>query len=697
MANTENTASYGVELEDGISQPADSASTKLRQLKSDIDGGNSALGQMKRAMAQLEAATEPNKEAIADLGGQMRRAKQDIADANAEYIKLGGSFAKGAGGKRGGGKPPMPSGYYDHDPAKVFGPALPPKPLGPELPPPEPITPPVSEIDKFNKAVGLLPAPIQRAVGMVQKLNKASESLPAPLASIVGKLTNLNGMTAGAALKFGLLAGAIILVVVAAAKLASALVTATIDMTKFAIASQNARRSELLRLEGLSRTRTAMSMTYGLGKNKAEDMQKAIDEVAAKTAISRDRVAQYAEQLHMAGARGANFNKALEGTAIVASAAGEAHAGMFAQWAAGTSLMGGSVDRLTKRVKDRYGGIVQKQMKDLNVVAMKNKESMDTLFTGAKIERFLDMWQQLNDLIAASTNAGRGLRLALGPVFQPFIDGGTFALKALKRFFQGIIIGVLVVSIVFMKLRNLWRSVFPPDQSKQIGKGFDAFVYIGLAAFAVLSVAVIALTVLMGVLAIATLAVATPFIIALVIVGALIYAVIKLGMFVAKWFKDTDFATMGANVFLGFIDGVKSVWTAVTGVFSDLGKALIKAFKQALDMHSPSKVFEALGENIPAGLTLGIEAGTPGAVDAVTDMASRLAPGVALPPAVGTPGVESGAARGGGSIQIASLVVNAGPVKDGGVADARMLAQAIKRELESILQGVAVQMGAGAV
>lgn len=99
-----------------------------------------------------------------------------------------------------------------------------------------------------------------------------------------------------------------------------------------------------------------------------------------------------------------------------------------------------------------------------------------------------------------------------------------------------------------------------------------------------------------------------------------------------------DWESVGSNVIDGIRNGLESGATRLVNKVKGLADDIKKAFTDPLDMHSPSKVFEAYGKNIPAGAEQGIEAGTP----AVHAAAAAMAP---------TPGEGGrGAAGGGGSV-----------------------------------------------
>ena len=65
----------------------------------------------------------------------------------------------------------------------------------------------------------------------------------------------------------------------------------------------------------------------------------------------------------------------------------------------------------------------------------------------------------------------------------------------------------------------------------------------------------------------------------------------------------------GASVMESLLDGIKSMANRIMDYVSDLAKKIIKKLKDALDFHSPSKIFIEMGENVSLSLAMGIKAG----------------------------------------------------------------------------------------
>lgn len=66
---------------------------------------------------------------------------------------------------------------------------------------------------------------------------------------------------------------------------------------------------------------------------------------------------------------------------------------------------------------------------------------------------------------------------------------------------------------------------------------------------------------------------------------------------------------LGKDIWDGFVNGLKGAWKVVTDAVSSFTGGFINGFKEALGIHSPSKLFEMFGIYIDQGLANGIEEG----------------------------------------------------------------------------------------
>jgi len=90
---------------------------------------------------------------------------------------------------------------------------------------------------------------------------------------------------------------------------------------------------------------------------------------------------------------------------------------------------------------------------------------------------------------------------------------------------------------------------------------------------------------------------------------------------IITFFKNIDLVQVGKDIIGGLIKGIGSMAGAVVDTVKDVANGLVKGIKGALNINSPSKVTEQLGEWTGEGLVLGLKQ----TVNAVTQQASDLA------------------------------------------------------------------------
>lgn len=125
----------------------------------------------------------------------------------------------------------------------------------------------------------------------------------------------------------------------------------------------------------------------------------------------------------------------------------------------------------------------------------------------------------------------------------------------------------------------------------------------------------------------------------------------------------------------------------LVGHLISLGQKGIAAFKTVLGIHSPSRVFAAMGGHIMGGLSQGLNRDADRPVGLVRDTGNRLTRAMAITVAAGSPAAASAAvppgnrppAPAGMTVHIASLTIHAQPGQSG--AD---LARDFRKELETV-------------
>lgn len=604
----EQSATFALDLDDGISGPAESAIDALNKLQSQMKRDSQELANLQKAMRNLQGGTTVNIQQFRALKQAIDAKKGAIAEAQSAFISLGGRFD--ATGSKG----------------RAFADRL-------------------------------------------KELQATTQTMPGPIGGLMSSLGRLKELVGGSAMVVGLAALAAGFVA-----LTVAVVGATAALLKYGIAAAGARRSEALRLEGL----TKMRNWFGLAAGNASEMQAAIDRVSGSTTLGRDKLEQYTGELYRMGLRGQNLSSALEAAAIKGSVLGDAGAKSAMGWAAAMAWSGKSVQRFADDVKARFGGIVAAQMLDLDVQAHKMRENFGALFSGLKIDALLRAISSVTSLFGQSTASGRALRSIMQTLFQPMVDAIAYVAPIVKRFFQGILIGGLVVGIGLLYVRKIWRQVF--GSKDLVDSGYLMRVALGMGV-----AAAVALTVVLA-----------PLVAAVAAIGAQFYLAAVAGSFLWKWIGkaydavvSVDWIGAGKAIVNGLVSGVKSAGKWLLDTVGKLGTDALKAIREKLGIASPSKEFARLGIEIPRGLEAGIERGAPDARAAVANVVE--AP--AAPARAAASPSSPAAARAGGPT---TVTINLGgitiPVAER--PDAESVVAELERRLADILEGVAIQLGA---
>jgi hypothetical protein len=610
-------AVFSVDVDTGeSSSAADKLAASLNALREEMRADKDELAGMKKALSNLKAGGEAFKLEAQQMAASVKVKAERVALATRKYTDLGGKL-------------------------KDINKIPPPKPIPPKVP--------------------------AEASAMSQVL--------AELGTRVANTNTAVGSMVGGAMKLGSELGKVKLVAVAAAAALVAVGAAAAifvkSMYNAALAAQDARRNEALHLEALTRRRHL----YARVANDSKAMQADIDRVSASTSISRGEVVKLAEQLDTAGVRGSNFTKILEASAIKASALGSGAGSAFAGFATSVGLAGGSIDRATKDVKNRFGDIVTAKMKSLEVQTLKVKENFDSLFSGLDIEPLLDAKKGLNDMFSVATASGRAFRFMATTFLKPIIDAATVGLVVVRRFFKQMLIGGLELQQLYLIVRVAFHKMLPsPSTKSTMNELFTALkpgrviVYLLAAAFTALAVSVIAAT--------------WPFMLGAAAVWGLFTVIEQVGDLI----REIDWVELGTSIWRGLVDGLKAGWDAIKSVASDLATELQNAFKVALGIQSPSKVFAQLGLTLPQGLKQGIEQGTPDARKAAGNI---VPPPIALP-ADATPKPAASGGGKGATINVGGITITVGA---GAPTNAKEVGQAVRRELETVLAGLAEQIG----
>lgn len=460
----------------------------------------------------------------------------------------------------------------------------------------------------------------------------------------------------------------------AMAALVAGVAAATAALVAYGIAQAEARRNELLQLEGLTRLRNI----YGVAAGSARDLQAAIDRVASSSVQGRAEINGMAQGLYRAGLRGRALRESLEALSIVEAAQGAAGVARLRGRIIADARAGRSAQRLAD-VQARLGDLARRRALSLDVQARKLRENLSALFDDVDIEGFLGELNELTKLLSTNSVVGRGLKSIIDAIFPPMLSTLRTLRPIAQAFFEGLVIGALLLTVQILRLRNWLRDTFGDSEFFANLDLVKVALYAGVAAFGVFTVAVVAAVAGLTALAAMVAFVAAPVVItvaAFVSLGAAIGAAIG-------YLVDTDWAALGSRIIDGLVNGIRGGIDRVRGAIRELGNRARQAFEQVMAIRSPSRVFAGLGFQLPAGIEQGIEQGTPrvaGAVERMVDVPAE---------ALGDGGPGAGA-RAGSQVHVS-------------VGDIHVYSQAttvdelvedIRDQVASIFEGVARTMGA---
>jgi hypothetical protein len=395
--------------------------------------------------------------------------------------------------------------------------------------------------------------------------------------------------------------------------LAAAIAVAVVALVKYGIATADVRRQEALRLEGMLRLRNAHHVVTA----SSNELQTAIDGVSSSSALSREQVGSWAESIARTGIRGQQLNEILEVTASTASAAGDAAAARFRDQAIWAARTGQNVSALAGRWRAAFGDIARRQANGLDRQMARLHENFTQLFSGIRLDGFLDGLNKVLSIFSQSSAAGRALKQIITTMFNPSLDAagqwGDGIADALKR-----------VVLWTIRTYNMWLEfrIAVRDAVRGARRYWHEFV------------------------------------------------------------DDISQVSHIADAIVnGLVGRLRAIWGRVTDTARDLAHSLTGVFTDVWEIHSPSRVFANLGEQIPRGITQGINRTAPQASEAA-------ASAIAMPDA---PDGGNGARRGAAATTVTFGDVHIHPrAGDTG----QSLARDFMNEVASLLEGTAIQIGA---
>jgi hypothetical protein len=305
--------------------------------------------------------------------------------------------------------------------------------------------------------------------------------------------------------------------------------------------------------------------------------------------------------------------------------------------------------------EQRFAGPALDQMRSLENLSKRWEEAKGSLFEGLKMGMLLAGLQKLVNLLDESSESGKAIRVVLAAIGQPIVDALSAALPYIEAFFEGVIIGALMLTLGVLKLKNAFMNMLPEGFSTSID-WLKVAMYAGVAVFVLFMAAVLAVGAVLAYLAAPIIFAAAK----IALLGAIIIAswdyVTSTMDSVLEYFEDFDLEDTILGITNGIVKGIEDGAQAIYDAFTNLAKTGLDKFKSALGIKSPSRVFRMAARWIPAGAAEGIEDGSRDVEQAAADM---VGPGAM---AGGTGGAAG--ARDGVQITMQSGAITITGVKD---------------------------------
>jgi len=445
-----------------------------------------------------------------------------------------------------------------------------------------------------------------------------------------GLLTKLQGLAKAGP------AAAIAAVVAALIALTAAGIAAAVALTKYALAAADAARSSAL----------LSSAAAGSG-SAGWELEKVVSQLAATIPIARDKLAEWARELALAGIAGRDMQRTLTTMGIVASAVGDQAAGKiksiaeasrmaqklmlgardrFGEFAAlqGTGIKAADIyaavaksmrvsipeaarlvnagivpikkglEALEIAAETRFGPIVAKQALSLTAQMSKLKENLAGLFSGVNIETFLQGLKTITDLFAENSVLGYTLRQVFGTFFSDLSDKSKGVFPLIKAGIYGVAFAVIMLLTWGKKLANTISDTFG-GKLDGIDKAKVAFM-LGAAAVGGFVGVLLGIPLILAAIATSIAIITLPLWLPFALGAAMIYLMVK----ALTYLKDQIAAAFGAldkidlgkaaeNIMNSLINGIKAKIADVKDAITSVGSAITGAFDTEMEIKSPSK------------------------------------------------------------------------------------------------------------
>lgn len=436
----------------------------------------------------------------------------------------------------------------------------------------------------------------------------------------------------------GLFAAGSVAVVAAIVAVGAAVGAGVIAFGKWVVASANAARSMSLVRESSLGT-----------KADADALASQMEALAGKVPLARDKLQELGLSIHRAGIGGQTLVDTLAAVALAAAGMDDAagnqlkalvERGKLTQrfqinplelqgsglklddvakqlssslgvgiadarkaLVEGRVKLGDGAAALRKAVEERFGSTNAKKVLDLDFQMSRFIENVGKLTENVNLEPLLNGFKKIVDLFGEGTVTGNALKtvitLAGNAIGSTFEKAVPLAIQLFKR----LVIAGLDVTIMTLKAKRSFEEWFSKSNLAKVD-----WLAVGLS-----TAKIMAQQFLITAGAIATV-MAASVASAMAQLDLLVGAFKKLsevskGLF--NFGKGFDAAGMAGTLIDGLVQGLKSGLGKVKSAVTELATGAKQAFKDALGIRSPSKVFSGFGMDISQGVEQGVDKGAP--------------------------------------------------------------------------------------
>jgi hypothetical protein len=475
---------------------------------------------------------------------------------------------------------------------------------------------------------GMIVKGLDEQVSKLGQLANAAREAGIPGAGLVGKLQML--AKAGPAAAVAALAVALVAV-------AAAGIVAAVALTRYAFASADAARSSAL-----------LSVAAAGSGSAGWELERVVSQLSDKIPIAREKTAEWARELALAGFAGRDMQRTLTTMGTVAAAVGDAAAGKirgiaeasrmaqklmlgardrFGEFASlqGTGVKAADIyaavaksmktsipeaERMVKAgivpfrkglealelaAETKLGPIVAKQMMSLKVQGEKLKENLAGLFSGVNIETFLAGLKSITDLFSESSVLGYTLRQVFGSFFTDLSDKSGAIFPLIRAAIYGVAFAVIVLMTWGKRLANTISEAFG-NKLDGIDKAKTAFM-LGAAAVGALVGALLFVPIVLAAIATSIAILTIPLWLPFVLGALAIYGMVKAFEAIKEKItslvdavKSVDLSAAAGNIMDSLINGIKAKIADVKAAITDVASAITGAFDSKMEIKSPSKV-----------------------------------------------------------------------------------------------------------